>query len=208
MKALRVLKVLRYGAWAAIAVLVFVTAAVLLGWWRVDGPGAPSPGTSAAVPVDIGGPFTLVDQTGRTVTDADIRGRPALVFFGFTHCPEVCPTTLIDIGNRLNALGPAADQLRVLFVTVDPERDTPAQMALYLQSFDPRITGLSGTSEQVAAMVKAYKAYARKVPTEGGDTMDHTASTYVMSADGRFRTLIDYHEDEAAALAKIRLVLR
>ena len=96
----------------------------------------------------------------------------------------------------------------MLFITVDPERDTQAQLALYLQSFDPRIVGLSGTVEEVEAAVKAYKAYARKIPTEDSYTMDHTASVYVMDAAGRFRTLIDYHEEAQAAQAKIRLVLK
>ncbi len=204
-----ILRWIRYTAWTALAVIAFVVAAIVLGWWRVDGPGAPSrPTPTASAPIDVGGPFSLVDHTGRKVTEADYRGRPMLVFFGFTHCPEVCPTTLLEITNQLKALGSEADRLQVLFITVDPERDTPAQLALYLQSFDPRIVGLSGSVEQVEAAVKAYKAYAKKIPAEGGYTMDHTASVYVMDAQGRYRTLIDYHEDEQAALAKIRLVLK
>lgn len=204
-----ILRWIRYTAWTALAVIAFVAAAILLGWWRVDGPGAPArPVQAAGAPIDVGGPFSLVDHTGRRVTDADFRGRPMLVFFGFTHCPEVCPTTLLDITNQLKALGPEAERLQVLFITVDPERDTPAQLALYLQSFDPRIVGLSGTVDEVEAAVKAYKAYARKIPTEDSYTMDHTASVYVMDAAGRFRTLIDYHEEAQAAQAKIRLVLK
>lgn len=204
-----ILRWIRYTAWTALAVVVFVAAAILLGWWRVDGPGAPArPVQTAGAPIDVGGPFSLVDHNGRRVTDADFRGKPMLVFFGFTHCPEVCPTTLLDLTNQLKALGPEAERLQVLFITVDPERDTPAQLALYLQSFDPRIVGLSGTVEEVEAAVKAYKAYARKIPTEDSYTMDHTASVYVMDAAGRFRTLIDYHEEAQAAQAKIRLVLK
>ena len=203
------LRWIRYTAWTVLAVLAFVVAAILLGWWQVDGPGAPARTVqTAAAPIDVGGPFSLIDHTGRRVTEAEFRGRPMLVFFGFTHCPEVCPTTLLDITEQLKALGPEAERLQVIFITVDPERDTPAQLALYLQSFDPRIVGLSGTALEVESVVKAYKAYAKKIPTEGGYTMDHTASVYVMDAEGRYRTLIDYHEDRQAALAKIRLVLK
>ncbi|AOG06411.1 SCO family protein [Bosea sp. RAC05] len=203
------LKWIRYGAWAGVVLVAFVGAAILLGWWQVDGPGR-STGDRTAVQglPAIGGAFTLVDHTGKTVTDADYRGKPMAVFFGFTHCPEVCPTTLFEITTRLKKLGPDADKLQVLFITVDPERDTPQQLALYLQSFDPRIVGLSGTREQVDATVAAYKAYAKRIPTDGGYTMDHTASTYLMDAQGRFRTMVDYHEEEAPALAKMRLVLK
>ena len=156
----------------------------------------------------IGGPFTLVDQTGRTVTDADYRGKPMAVFFGFTHCPEVCPTTLVQMANLTGKIGAAADRLQILLITVDPERDTPEQLALYLQSFDPRVIGLTGSREQVDAALAAYKAYAKKIPTESGYTMDHSASVYLMQADGSFRTMIDYHEEEASALEKVRMVLR
>ena len=204
-----ILKIIRYVAWAAIVVVAFVAAAITLGWWRVDGPGRPDADRVAVQGVPaIGGPFTLVDHTGKTVTDADYRSKPMLVFFGFTHCPEVCPTTLFEITNRLKTLGPEADRLQVLFITVDPERDTPQQLALYLQSFDPRIVGLSGTREQVDAALAAYKAYAKKVPSDGGYTMDHTASTYLMDAKGGFRTIIDYHDEDAPALAKMRMVLK
>jgi len=199
------LKFIRYGAWGAVGLLVFLSAAILLGWAISERERA---GTQSVGPASFGGAFQLVDHRGRSVSEADFKGRPMLVFFGFTYCPEVCPTTLMEIGNRLARLGAEGERLQVLFITVDPERDTPAQLALYLQSFDPRIVGLSGSQAQVDAALAAYKAYAKKVPSAGGYTMDHTASLYLMDAQGRFRTMIDYHEDEAAALAKIRLLLR
>lgn len=204
-----ILKVIRYGAWAAIAVVAFIVGAITLGWWRVDGPGRPGSGAAVSTPLaDVGGPFTSTDHTGRKVSQADYLGKPTLVFFGFTHCPEVCPTTLFELTTLLGKLGPEADKLNVLFVTVDPERDTPAQLALYLQSFDPRIVGLSGTQAELDAALKAYKAYAKRIPTQDGYTMDHTASVYLMDAEGRFRSLIDYHEEQESALAKVKLLLK
>ncbi|MGO4738878.1 SCO family protein [Bosea sp. 2KB_26] len=205
---MQALKFIRYGAWLLVGVISFVSAAILLGWWQVDGPGRPSAATTTAQGIaQVGGPFTLVDHKGKAVTDADFRGKPMAVFFGFTHCPEVCPTTLLDMSNWLSRLGPDADRLQILFITVDPERDTPEQMALYLQSFDPRIVGLSGSREQVDAAIGAYKVYAKRIPTESSYTMDHTASVYLMDTQGRFKTMIDYHEDEATSLAKISRVL-
>lgn len=204
-----VLKWIRYGAWAGVVLVAFVGASILLGWWQVDGPGRSTADRASVQGVPaIGGPFTLVDQTGRTVTDADYRGKPMAVFFGFTHCPEVCPTTLVQMANLTGKIGAAADRLQILLITVDPERDTPEQLALYLQSFDPRVIGLTGSREQVDAALSAYKAYAKKIPTESGYTMDHSASVYLMKADGSFRTMIDYHEEEASALEKVRMVLR
>lgn len=131
---MKILKLIRYGAWLLVGVVAFASAAILLGWWQVDGPGGRGQAivTAQGVP-QVGGPFTLVDQTGKTVTDADFRGKPMAVFFGFTQCPDVCPTTLLDMTNWLAKLGPEAERLQVLFVSVDPERDTPEQLSLYLQ---------------------------------------------------------------------------
>jgi protein SCO1/2 len=135
----------------------------------------------------IGGPFKLVDQNGQVVTDEDLKGHPFLVFFGFTHCPDVCPTTLFEVSEILRALGPDADRARALFITVDPERDTPAAMKDYLSSFDPHLVGLSGDPAETAKVLTAYRVYAKKVPTKDGDyTMDHTALIYLMDRDGRF----------------------
>jgi protein SCO1/2 len=203
------MRIIRYIAWGLVALTLFVTAALFLGWWRVDGPGARQADGGVAIPGarQIGGPFTLVDHRGRTVTERDFAGRPKLVFFGFTHCPDVCPTTLTEISARFAKIGPAADRVQVLFITADPERDTPELMALYLQSFDPRIVGLSGTREQIDAVMKAYGAVGKRVETSGGYNVDHTASVYMIGADGRFLGLIDHHEAEEMAIAKIRRLL-
>lgn len=140
-------------------------------------------GTSAA----IGGPFKLTDQNGKQITDRDLKGRPSLVFFGFTHCPEVCPTALFDISEILNKLGPDAAKVNAVFITVDPERDTPAVLKDYLASFNPRLVGIGGDAEALAAVAKAYRVYYKKVPTKDGDyTMDHTAIVYLMDRNGQF----------------------
>ena len=154
----------------------------------------------------VGGPFTLVDQDGRTVTERDFAGATHLLFFGFTHCPDVCPTTLQQISDVLAALGPRGKDMKVAFVTVDPERDDPASLKSYLSSFDPRISGLTGTPDQVTAVEKAYRAYARKVPSKSGDyVMEHTAIVYVMDAQNHFLGALDLSrppEQTAAELGK------
>ena len=135
----------------------------------------------------IGGPFQLVDQSGQTVTDKNLQGKPTIIFFGFTHCPDVCPTALFEMSEILRAMDKDANRINAFFVSVDPERDTPAIMKDYLGSFDPHLKGLSGSPEAVATIVSAYRVYAKKVPLKDGDyTMDHTALIYLMDRDGRF----------------------
>ena len=135
----------------------------------------------------IGGPFRLTDQDSKTITDQDFRGKPFLVFFGFTHCPEICPTALFDISEIFNRLGPDAEKINALFVTVDPERDTPAKLKEYLSSFNPRLIGVGGDADALVAVAKAYRVYYRKVPLKDGDyTMDHTAIVYLMDKNGQF----------------------
>ena len=138
-------------------------------------------------PAAIGGPFQLTDQAGRPVTDGSLKGKPTLIFFGFTHCPDVCPTSLFEISEVLKAMGKDADRVNAYFVSVDPERDTTVAMKDYLSSFDPHLKGLTGDPQAVAKVLSAYRVYAKKVPLKDGDyTMDHTALIYLMDRDGKF----------------------
>jgi len=142
---------------------------------------------SGPAPSVIGGPFQLIDQNGKLITEKDMKGRPFLVFFGFTHCPDVCPTALFEVSELMRALGKDADRTGALFITVDPERDTPAVMKDYLSSFDPHLRGATGDPAAVAAAAKVYRVYSKKIPGEHGDySMDHTALVYLMDKQGRF----------------------
>src|SRR6266513_1444439 len=120
-------------------------------------------------PAAIGGPFQLTDQAGQTVTEKNMQGRPTLIFFGFTHCPDICPTSLFEISEVLRAMGNEADRVNAYFVSVDPERDNSAALKDYLSSFDPHLKGLTGDSDAVAKMLSAVRVYARKVPLKDGD---------------------------------------
>lgn len=156
-------------------------------------------------PSSVGGPFELVNQDGKTVTDADFRGKPFLVFFGFTHCPDICPTTLFEVSEVLNRLGTDAEKVNAIFVTVDPERDTPEKLKLYLSSFHPRLSALSGSPAQTEAIKKAYFVYAKRVPLEGGGyTMDHTSVVYLMDKQGKFVAPFNLKRDADAAAADLR----
>jgi protein SCO1/2 len=188
--------------------IVAVLAAFLAGgltlvaviWFSLPG--------QVAQPSSVGGPFSLTDQNGRAVTDKDFRGEPFLVFFGFTNCPDVCPTTLYEMSEVLRRLGPDADKTAALFVSVDPERDTPEKLKTYLSSFHPRVFGLTGTEAQVDAIKKEYRVYSKKVPLKNGDyTMDHTAVVYLMDKNGRFIAPFNLQRsaDEAAADLRKRL---
>jgi protein SCO1/2 len=164
--------------------------------------------TSTPAVAAVGGPFHLVDQNDKAVTEKDMKGHPFLVFFGFTHCPDVCPTSLFEISEVLRMLGPDADRAGALFITVDPERDTPAAMKDYLSNFDPHLRGLTGDPADVQAAIKAYRVYAKKVPLEGGDyTMDHTAIVYLMDKDGRFVAPFSLKRTPEAAAADLRKYL-
>ena len=142
---------------------------------------------NVAAPAAIGGPFQLSDQIGQTVTEKNMQGRPTLIFFGFTHCPDICPTSLFEISEVLRAMGKDADRVNAYFISVDPERDTTAAMKDYLSSFDPHLRGLTGNPDAVAKVISTFRVYARKVPLKDGDyTMDHTALIYLMDRDGKF----------------------
>ena len=142
---------------------------------------------SVTAPAAIGGPFQLTNQTGQVVPDANLKGKPTLIFFGFTHCPDVCPTSLFEISEVLKAMGKDAEGVNAYYISVDPERDTQAAMKEYLSSFDPRLKGLTGNAEEIAKVLSEYRVYAKKVPLKDGDyTMDHTALIYLMDRDGKF----------------------
>ncbi len=177
-----------------------------LALWMVSGDSRTT-GSGIAKAV-IGGPFELTDHTGRTVTERDLKGRPTLLFFGFTHCPDVCPTTLFEVSELLRALGPDADKLGAYFVSVDPERDTPASMKDYLGSFDPHLKGLAGSVDATAKIVAAYRVYAKKVPLAGGDyTMDHTALVYLLDRDGTFIAPFNLKRPVAEQVADLKRYL-
>src|SRR6516162_2757983 len=159
-------------------------------------------------PAAIGGPFQLTDQSGATVTEKTLQGRPTLIFFGFTHCPDVCPTSLFEISEVLRAMGADADKVNAYFVSVDPERDNITAMKDYLSSFDPHLKGLTGDPEAVAKMLSAYRVYAKKVPLKDGDyTMDHTALTYLMDRDGRFIAPFNLNRTPEEAAADLKRYL-
>ena len=156
----------------------------------------------------IGGPFKLIDQDGKPFTDADLKGKPTLVFFGYTHCPDVCPTALLEMSQVLRALGKDADRATGLFITVDPERDTPEIIKDYLAYFDPHLRGATGTQEQITAVEKEYRVYAKKHPMENGDySMDHSAVVYLMDKTGRFVAPFNLKRPPKDAAADLRKYL-
>ncbi|WP_127090573.1 SCO family protein [Aquabacter cavernae] len=187
-----------FSAFASGALILLVAATALL-------PSAKAPTTTVTGTAGVGGPFQLVNQNGAPVTEAALKGKPSLIFFGFTHCPDVCPTALFEMSEIFNALGPDASKVQAFFVTVDPERDTPDALKAYLSSFSPQLTGLTGTPEQVEAAKTAYRVYSRKVPLNGGDyTMDHTALVYLMDKNGDFLAPFNAKRPPAEAAADLK----
>ena len=186
--------------WAMVALCAIILGAVL---WR--GPGASGPATPLTV---YGAPFKLASTKGGVLDSTSLQGRPYGIFFGFTHCPEVCPTTLSDMSVALKELGAQAKDFRLLFITVDPERDTLPVMKDYLASFDPRIEGLVPGAEQLPELAKAFHIYYKQVPTSDGSyTMDHTATLFLINAKGEFVKTISFDEDRATRLAKLKQLL-
>ncbi|WP_293548992.1 SCO family protein [Parvibaculum sp.] len=179
-----------------ILVAILALAALAAPWlWRM-GNGAVVQGKSGQAGAVqgsgralIGGPFTLTDQSGKTVTDADFKGKYMLVYFGFTFCPDVCPTELQVMAGAMEKLGDKAEKVQPVFVTVDPERDTPEALAKYVKQFDPRLIGLTGTPAQIAQVAKEYRVFYEKVKDDDGSgdyTMDHSSVVYLMGPDGGF----------------------
>lgn len=194
---------------SGVALAAMLILALFIGWWQVDGPGAKEPAPAAALPLPRDEmSFSLIDHEGRSVGPQTLSGRPSMVFFGFTYCPDVCPTTLADITGWLDALEADAQRLNVVFITVDPERDTAETMARYVGAFHPAIRGWTGSPDEIARAADDFRARYEKVPTSNGSyTMNHTASVFVFDGSGRFVTTIDYHEPREFAVPKIRRVL-
>ena len=184
-----------------LAVGLVMLAATLAALYLMRPPGDGRADATAGP--QIGGPFALVDQEGRRVTEASYAGRHLLVFFGFTHCPDVCPLALGEVSVALDALGPAAAKVQPLFVSVDPERDTPAALKDFITAFDDRIVGLTGSPEEVAAAARAYRVYFKKVPVQGalGYTMDHSAFVYLVGPGGKLEAFFT-HETKGDDMAR------
>jgi protein SCO1 len=158
--------------------------------------------------VSIGGAFTLTDTKGERFTEADLKGKPYAMFFGFTHCPDVCPTTLWEMTTHLKALGDDGDRLNMVFVGVDHERDTPEHLGTYLSAFDDRIIGLSGTEEQIARMAKTYRIFFERVEDASGDILyNHSAQVLLFKANGQFKSTIAYEERAETAFEKLKLLV-
>jgi protein SCO1 len=205
------LRVLQIALWAAAAMAV--AAYAYLTWGRP----APSPEVAAARDAvalmngeaEIGGPFSLVDQNGQPFTQANLIGRPTALFFGFTLCPDICPNTMAELSAARAALGPEADALQIVFVSVDPARDTPEILKVYADAFSQPLVALTGSPEAVDAMVRAYRVYVRQVPLEaGGYTVDHTSFLFLLDAQGQFVEIVRYEESVEGLTERLRALLR
>jgi len=188
--------------WIGAAALVVAIVIGLAGRATFHEDTAPAENAAPAV----GGPFTLIDHHGKQVTDADYRGKWLLVFFGYTFCPDVCPTTLQMVSQALDLMGDKAARIQPLFITVDPERDTPEVLAEYVSHFHPSMLGLTGSAAQIAAVAKGYRVYYAKSGDGADYLMDHTSLVYVIGPDGKYVAYFPYDADPAdvaAALAKL-----
>lgn len=190
-------------AWVAVLAAVIALAIIYV---RGDRPFGWPTGTQVSHgTLQIGGPFTLTDQNGRRVSNTDFAGKPLAVFFGFTYCPDVCPTTLTDLTVIMEKIGNAADKVQVLFISVDHERDRPETLKSYMESFDPRFLALTGTADEIRDAAKAFRVHYKKVTQDGEDsyTMDHTATVFLLDSSHRFVGTIDFHEDRRIAVQKL-----
>ena len=194
------LKTLRWMLWLLVALVIGVGLVAMFAPNR-----ATPPERESVYSASIGGPFALTAPDGSRVTDQTLKGKPFAIFFGFTRCPDVCPTTLSRMAQLRKQLGQDGDKFRIVFVSVDPGYDSPEDIGRYVALFGTPILGLTGTDAEVDSAVKAYRAFYQKVPTKGGDyTIDHTASVYLMDASGKLQSIIAYDETDPSALAKLK----
>ena len=201
-------KVARFVAWAFSLLLLIGLIYMTFNWYRQEvGVQQTQSGNTLA---QVGGDFSLVDQDGNPVTAATYADKPMVIAFGYTFCPDVCPTTLSEMTMWQEALGADADKLYFMFITVDPERDNPETMKYYVNAFFDSLIGLSGTREQIDAVSKAYRVYAKKVEDEndgGNYAMDHTASVFLMKKGNDFMGTISFGEDQESAIGKLRKLI-
>ena len=196
----------RVGLRMALWLAVLVVAALGLALWGSKDRSQPTPSSSFGAA--FGGPFTLADRTGAAVTDKALGGKPYAIFFGFTRCPDVCPTSLARMARLRKQLGTDGMKFNIVFVSVDPDHDRPADIGSYVDLFGTPIIGLTGSDAQLAQISKGFGVYVKKVPTEGGDyTIDHTAAIYLMTAKGEFAGTIDHHEADKVALEKLQRLI-
>jgi protein SCO1/2 len=178
------------------------------------GPGGASAKPSGFINTDVTGlgyarDFALTDHTGKARTLADFKGKAVLMFFGYTQCPDVCPTTMVELADVMKQLGPLADKVQVLFVTIDPERDTQALLAQYVPAFDPRFIGLYGDAAATEKVAREFKVFYQKVPgkTPGSYTMDHTAGSYVFDPEGHIRLFVRHGQGTEPLVHDLKLLL-
>jgi protein SCO1/2 len=193
---------------AALRAAAALAAGLLLAGCE-RGPGKPSFKATDVTGADYGRGFTLVDHTGATRSLADWKGKVVVLFFGFTQCPDVCPTTLATMADAMKRLGADADRVQVLFVTVDPERDTRAVLAPYVTAFDPRFVGLYGDKEATSKAAREFKVFYQKVPGKMPETygIDHTAASYVIDAQGRLRLYVRHQQTAEDIAADLKVIL-
>jgi protein SCO1/2 len=189
--------------------MMAIVAVTVVVMWHIVASGPRDPGyDNSASAVSIGGPFQLTDQSGAAVTDKTYDGSYRLIYFGYTFCPDACPTELQTIGQAVDSLGALADKVQPIFITIDPARDTTKQLAAYVPQFDKRLVGLTGTPEQIAAVAKAYKVYYAKADQPGGDPkaygMNHSSFVYLMDPQGRFLTVFSSDMDSDKMAAEIK----
>lgn len=192
---------LRFVLWALVLVAAFAAGAIWLGNLQNRSTSLTS---NTSGPIAATKPFTLTAHTGEVFESKTLAGHPYLIFFGFTHCPDICPTTLLEVSNTLESLGEDGNRLKVLFVTIDPERDTAELLKAYLSSFDPRIVGLTGPKENIQSVANQYGIFYEKALEGSGDySMNHTASAFLYNADGRLVSTLSFQESADTRKAKV-----
>lgn len=197
------MKIFRIVLWSIIAIILAVVAYISYDWQN----------KIKSSEKAFGGPFQLLDQNGNEITQTAFSEKPTAVFFGFTHCPEICPTTLYELDGWLEEVDPTGDQINAYFVSVDPEKDTVDILQTYVSNVTDRITGITGPLTDVTAMLRKFKVYFKKVPLDASEpdgdyTMDHTASIFLLHKGGRFKGTIAYGENPDTAIQKLKNLIK